>query len=167
MTNDEVKLALDDVQALAITMDAEGRGDWREGNSSLEERVAVGVIIRNRARDHRTRWPDTIRGVCLQRAQFSCWQQSGGLANYRRTMALARFFVEQGPFPMMHQFELDLFMETLWIADGVIGGQVLDRTGGANHYYAPAAMRPVGRVPVWAEGRTPSAKIGSQIFYKL
>lgn len=166
MSNEELKLALDDSQALAITMDAEGRGDWREGNSSLEERVAVGCVIRNRARDGR-RWPDTIRGVCLQRGQFSCWLQGGGLENYRRTIALARFFVEKAPFPVLSQLEVDLFMETAWIVDGILGGQLLDRTGGSNHYYAPAGMKPIGRVPDWAIGKTPKARIGSQFFYRL
>ncbi len=166
MTDIQVKLALEDLPAVAITLDAEGRGDWREGNSSLEERVAIGCVIRNRKNDGR-RWPTRFNRVCLQRGQFSCWFQYGGLANHRRTMALARFFVEKAPFPVLSAIEVDLFMETLWLSEGIVGSQLLDRTGGSNHYYAPAAMKPAGTVPPWAQNRAAAAKVGSQLFFKL
>lgn len=167
MSNEEVKAGLDDQQALAITIDAEGRGDWREGNSSLEERVAIGMVVRNRARDTRHRWPNQVRDVCLQRAQFSCWLLAGGRDNYNRTIAIARFFVEKAPLPVMTAYELDLLMESVYLADGILRGQLVDRTGGATHYYAPAAMRPRLSIPEWARDRKLSARIGSQFFFKL
>ena len=52
------------------------------------------------------------------------------------------------------------------IADAVVGGEVPDNTGGADHYYAPGGM-PGGRAPPWAIGQTPTATIGGQHFYKL
>lgn len=167
MTDAEAKLALDDWQALSITIDAEGRGDWREGHSSVEERIAVASVIRNRVHDRSRRWSNSYVGVCLKRGQFSCWFTVGGVSNYTRTIALARFFVDREAFPVMSAFEQDLFHESEYLAAGVLRGVVLDRVNGANHYYAPAAMRPAGSVPVWADGKTPIAKVGSQLFFRL
>ena len=56
-----------------------------------------------------------------------------------------------------------LYRETLYLADGLLTGTILDRTGGATLYWAPAAMVPPGRIPAWAVGRSPVA-IGSQLF---
>ena len=61
---------------------------WGEARSeSIEGIVAVGCVIRNRRGD--TRWPDTFRGVCLQRRQFSCWRPEGGEKNYQRMLEFA------------------------------------------------------------------------------
>ena len=53
------------------------------------------------------------------------------------------------------------------VADGVFGGTIGDNTGGADHYYAPGAMPVPGSTPPWAVGKTPTATIGGQQFYKL
>lgn len=166
LTDAEVKARLSDLHALALTMDAEGRGDWREGGSSVEERIAIGCVIRNRVRDPR-RWPRTYAAVCLQRGQFACWVQAGGLANYRRTMALARSFVLGTPRPPLSELETRLLEESLFLAAGIIGGQILDRVRGATHYYAPAAMQPPGSVPEWARNRLPLARVGAQLFFRV
>lgn len=56
-----------------------------------------------------------------------------------------------------------LFAETLYLADGIMAGVILDCTQGATHYYAPKAMRPPGKVPTWAQGK-PTRAIGDQLF---
>lgn len=160
-----VKAALSDEQALALTMDAEAGGDWAEGGSSVEERIAVGCTVRNRVLT-RTRWPKTFRGVCLARLQYSCWNP-GPDTNHVRLMVRAETLIVTGP-------DLDpISTETVYLARGIISGAILDRTGGATSYYAPRAMKPAGAKPYWVylNGKhgaehPPSAVIGSQVFYK-
>lgn len=160
-----IKAALTDEQALALTMLAEAGGDWREGGSSVEERLAVGFVVRNRVKTPR-RWGKTFRDVCLARLQFSCWNP-GPDANHVRLMALAERIVLgfTNPDPLL--------AETVYLAAGVISGVFLDRTNGATSYYAPKAMVPAGSKPAWVylNGKSgpehlPAAVIGSQIFYK-
>lgn len=159
-----IKEALTDRLATALTMIAEAAGDWREGGSSVEERIAVGCVIRNRVLARR--WPKTFRGVCLQAKQFSCWDP-GTDANHVRLMATADLLIRGG--------RLDpITAETLYLADGIIDGTILDRTNGATSYYAPAAMKPAGRKPNWVylNGRDgtehrPAATVGSQVFYRI
>lgn len=160
-----IKAALTDGQALALTMLAEAGGDWREGGSSVEERLAVGVVVRNRVLTPR-RWGKTFRDVCLARLQFSCWNP-GLDANHVRLMVVAERIVLGFPSPD------PLLAETVYLADGVIRNIVLDRTGGATSYYAPKAMKPAGAKPAWVflNGKSgpehvPTAVIGSQVFYR-
>lgn len=164
MTEDQIKAALDERQALGLTMLAEAAGDMADG-SSIEERIAVGCVARNRVLTSR-RWGKTYAAVCLARRQFSCWDP-GADPNHVRIMALAADLVAGRPIQ-------DPFVrETLFLADGIIGGQLGDRTGGATSYYAPKAMKPANSKPFWVylNGKDgpehqPTAVIGSQVFYK-
>lgn len=161
MTDLEIRAALTDLPAVAITLDAEGRGDSRQGGSSVEERIAIGCVIRNRVKTPR-RFSATYRGVCLQRLQFSCWQPIDGAANYVRTMALARALVEGTALPMS-KAEIDLVHESLYLAEGIIGGQLLDRVAGATHYMTSALFR--SKPPAWVKGLRPCAEVGTQVFF--
>lgn len=156
MTPDEIRAALTDSQAVALTLMFEGASEPVEG------RVAIGSVIRNRVQ-HPKRFSATYRGVCVQRAQFSCWWLFGGETNYLRLMRAAGAVVA-GQAPPFNDREADIFRECWHIAEGIMGGYILDNTGGATNYYAPAAMKPKGSVPKEAVGR-PSLRIGSQIFY--
>jgi spore germination cell wall hydrolase CwlJ-like protein len=51
------------------------------------------------------------------------------------------------------------------LAQGVFRGVIQDQTGGATHFFAPAAQADLGRsVPGWAKG-DPLASIGGHQFY--
>jgi spore germination cell wall hydrolase CwlJ-like protein len=51
------------------------------------------------------------------------------------------------------------------LAQGVFRGVIQDQTGGATHFFAPAAQACLGRsVPGWASGE-PLAEIGGHQFY--
>lgn len=165
MTDAEVLAALDDRQTLALTMWAEARGVPRDGHSPIEGLVAVGCVVRNRrARFARWRASDaSYKAICLAPKQFSCWNPGSG-ANHEALLTLARRLVLVGPIDATP--ELDRFRECLYLADGVIAGALIDRTGGANSYWAPAAMEPPGRVPLWATG-VPTRPIGDQLFVQL
>lgn len=161
MTDSQVKAVLSDLQALALTMVAEAGGDVAEGRSSVEERIAVGCVVRNRLLTP-GRFGRTWRAVCLQQAQFSCWWQWGGLKNYERTLRLARAAVGGH---LAAEPEAALVRESEFLADGIMRGLVLDRVQGATHYYAPAAMVPRGSVPRWATELIPLAHVGGHVFF--
>lgn len=159
MTDTEIQQSLSNQVILALTMWGEARGDWRQGNSSVEERIAVGCVVRNRL----GYWQQfravegTYKAICLAPKQFSCWFQQGGAENYASVMAFARKIAIGLPWAN------DLLTECIFLAGGIIEMKILDRTHGATSYYAPKAMIPEGRVPVWAKGK-PVQQIGDQLF---
>lgn len=155
MTEDALRDRLDDESALALTMWAEARGDRSEGGSSVEERIAVGCVIRNRAQASGR----TVKYECLSPWQFSCWN-TGADANHKALLEAGELLVNGQPLD-------PLLRETVYLAAGILDRILLDPTRGANHYYAPDAMKPPGRVPSWAQGKTPCAHVGRQVFYRL
>lgn len=159
--DDDVKDALVDRIALAATAWAEGRGDWREGHSSVEERIAVMVTARNRRQAPRRfqAIDATYRAIVFAPWQFSCWNPGADRNHAALFALLRRILAGDGSGDR-------LFDETLFLADGVISGALLDNTGGATFYYAPKAMVPAYRVPSWAVGKI-GVPIGSQLFFNL
>ena len=53
-----------------LTIWREARGEGRDGM------IAVAFVIRNRALLVNKQWPDDPERVCLQKKQFSCWNDS-------------------------------------------------------------------------------------------
>lgn len=148
MTPAEIRAHLNDLQTCALTLWGEARSEPLEGIQ------AVASVIRNRVM-HPKRYSATYKGVCLQHNQFSCWIQGGGAANYLALLRLAERVVSEPVLPV----EL---VGCARIAEGVMTGALPDNTGGATHYYNPAAVK---RQPAWAVGHTPSAKIGHHWFF--
>lgn len=164
MTDDDVTSQLLETDVLALTMWAEARGDFNQGHSSVEERLAVGCVIRNRVLAPAW-WGTNYRAVCLKRAMFSCWLP-GNDPNHLAVMALGQALVAGQPITDL------TFLETKFLAEGIRRGLILDRTNGSDHYYAPKAMRPAGAVPKWAAlpdgtARPPDCIVGDQHFYHL
>ena len=151
MTDAQLLATLDQRLILALTMLREAGGDRREGLSSVEERIGVGCVVRNRVRDGR--WPRTYRWVCLQPKQFSCWDQ--GNPNRPVLLALAQRLVTD-PFDMD-----EILRETAFLATGILGGQILDATKGANHYLH---RRKVASVP-WDDTMRLVGQIGDHVFF--
>lgn len=118
-------------------------------------------VVRNR-RPRFARWRASsmsYKAICLAPRQFSCWNANSG-SNHNALVAIAEKLVTwDGAIPLPDQLR-----ECIYLAQGVIGGAVIDRTGAANSYYAPAAMQPPGRVPEGAVNR-PTILIGDQVFY--
>jgi N-acetylmuramoyl-L-alanine amidase len=157
VTARELAAGLQELDVVALTIEAEAGGE------PLEGAVAVAGVLRNRAAWGR--WGATLRAVCLAPAQFSCWAPVEGEANYARLAARLRVLRRGGPDAdaVRRAFE-----RSYWIAAAALWAPELeDVSGGADHYYAPAAMRPAGRVPAWARGHVPTAAIGGHRFYKL
>ena len=141
---------LSDVQVLGLTIWGEARGEEIEG------KIAVGCVIRNRVKDDR--WPDTVKDVCLQPLQFSCW--NGGDPNRTALLAIADRFVHHA------DAKVDaLTRECLWVAEGLIRGIVRDRTSGANHYVSRRLWETAP--PRWINGASPTSLIQRHAFFKL
>jgi cell wall hydrolase len=125
-------------RAMAATLWGEARGEPREG------KVAVAWVIRNRAAQPGW-WGTSIAGVCTAKAQFTCWWDAQSERVRTVDESDARF------------------ADCLDIARSVIGGEVIDPTRGADHYYADSMPSP----PKWALGRTPIAVIGHHRFFRI
>jgi hypothetical protein len=150
----------DEPTILAATAWGEARAVPRlpDIQSSIEERIAVLCVVRNRL----PQWQrfeatgPTYREVCLAVNQFSCWW--GTDAN-----SAALFDLLAGA-PSRDL----LYVETLYLARGVITNQILDRTRGATMYFAPGSMKPPGSWPLWAKSKAYTApgptRIGDQVF---
>lgn len=143
-------LGLPDHAVFALTLHHEASGEGRRGM------VAVGCLIRNRVAWGR--WGATVRAVCLAPWQFSCWRKEGGASNYG-ALVLHADALRRGGQPARLAEAFDVV--------GEIERGIADPTGGADHYYAPAAMVPPGRVPPWAANVAPTAVIGRHRFYRL
>lgn len=114
------------------------------GNEPDEGKAAVTSVVLNRLRSGR--YGNTASGVVLQPNAFEPWSTRRGelLAIDPKSKA---------------------YQGARSIVDSVVAGDVPDPTGGATHFFAPAAQRQLNRPsPAWAA--TPmTARIGGHNFY--
>lgn len=127
------------VDILARTLWAEARS---EGRGGME---AVASVVLNRAA-HPRWWGHDIGTVCLKPRQFSCWNRDDP-----QFEAIRRVTIADPLFQVAHD-----------VAAKAVAGEVLDRTGGADSYYAPAACA----TPVWGHG-PPCAVLGAHRFFRV
>lgn len=124
-----------DVRILALTVYGEARGE------TLEGKVAVAWVVRNRATD--PRWSDKVAEVCRQRKQFSCWNKG-----------------DPNTWPMLRADLTDrVYQDCYAVAAAVLAGVMRDRTLGSTHYHALSVK------PSWTAGRTGVCTIGHHVFY--
>lgn len=128
-------LTLEDVLIGTRTIWMEARGE------SLEGRIAVGHVIKNR-RDYKLgdRW-NTIGQVCLDWLQFSGWREND--PNFTTALKLTS--------------DDKLFRECQ--VAFLISYDSRDTTGGSRHYHANYMT------PNWAAGHRPVMVLGRHIFY--
>ena len=132
-----------DRDILARTLWGEARGE------SLAGLQACAWTIRNRVEDGKAKswWGEGYAGVCQQPYQFSCWNANDPNSPY---LAGAK------PIPAGE------YKRALTVAMAVMGGVVLDPTGGATHYYATS----MPKAPAWVKGATLTLTLGGHRFYK-
>jgi hypothetical protein len=157
MTDAEIKADLDELHVVALTLWGEARGEPVEG------RIFVGSVIRNRVQTPR-RFGDTYDKVCLARAQFSCWLRAGGPENYAAVMARARLFAGDYAERPSGLLDADL-QEMIFLAEGIIGGQLKDNARGANHYCTSRMFS--ANPPDWAKGKRPIVEVGAHVGFKI
>lgn len=136
---------LSDRFVLALTIWGEARGEPVEGQ------IAVAQVVRNRLSDATNTAP-RWRDVCLAPKQFSCFNEND--PNYPKIQRAATMLLTQEPTPELRQ--------ALWIADGVMGGMLMDNTKGSRNYltFALYGTKP----PKWAVNKPIKTRIGSHVF---
>ena len=133
--------ALDaEVLTLARTLWGEARGEPRAGQE------AVAGVIMNRVRS--ARYPNTVAKVCLQRWQFSCWNENDpNRARIERLMP----------------GDDSLFDNLIGVARDAVFGRLKNRVADALHYHADYVS------PSWV-ARSPAAelvlRIGAHLFWR-
>lgn len=137
-------MTYDDYDILARTIYGEARGEDDDGKH------AVAWTIRNRM--VRDPWPDSVKGVCLQPMQFSCWntpEQTGQ------------------PWIRTVKFSDRTLQVCMWAGMGVMLGKVDDPTGGADHYMTLARYREVqDDRSHWVHKLNETCVIGAHVFFK-
>ena len=138
------------VEILGLTLFGEAR------NEGLDGRAAVAHTANNRSltRGH------SVDERCLQKSQYSCWFTYGGAVNHERLMALARKVMKRESLGS----DAALFNECKWIAAGVIGGQLVDRTKGSTHYLTSSLFFSPN-CPAWAKEKPAVAVVGAHMFF--
>ena len=124
-------------RTVAATVWGEARGEPRAGQ------VAVAWVIKNRVA-RPAWWGRDWAGVCTAPQQFTCWWDDQ--AERVRSVDARSVGYEA----------------CLEVARQVMAGTVADPTHGADHYYADTIP-----TPKWARGRTPTARIGRHVFFRL
>jgi len=136
-----------DLEAVSRTIFGEARGEPWLG------KIAVAWCIRNRVEADLGNdgkpdwWGEGYEAVCKKRWQFTCWEESD---------PNSKFIASATPDTN------DMLRDCIAAAALVMTGAVEDPTNGADHYFNPAAAN-----PDWAKGRTPVARIGRHVFYRL
>ncbi len=131
---------------------------WREARGeSAEGKVAVGEVIRNRAEDHKRRWPRSISEVVLQPWQFSSFNLFRMQLQNLKGWTLFKGDPNVKKFPK----EDDAAWEGCCLAARNVVRGSPETTRGANHYHTKAVS------PRWARKATPVARIGAHLFYKF
>lgn len=145
---EDIKAALSLEQTLALTAWAEARSRLEPGRgwvpNPLEAMGDILNVVWNRSKD--PRWYKLgLKGVCLARRQFSCWDSLGGASNYLSLLDSVQLLLAQ-------RSPTGQLMDCLALAYG--HSAMIDTLKHATHYYAPASMLPPGSVPPWVRGAT-------------
>jgi spore germination cell wall hydrolase CwlJ-like protein len=126
----------EDADIMARTVYGEARGEQRAGQ------IAVAWVIRNRAARPGW-WGRDIKGVCLKKYQFSCWNRND--ANFKQVHSVT--------------LAIAAFRQCMEVVDQVLRDKAPDPTKGATHYHVHNIL------PVWAKGLKPCVRIGAHVFY--
>ena len=129
-----------DVEALALTIWGEARGEPIEGL------IGVAMVMRNRLATH-YRGAKTYVDVCTAHAQFSAWTEEAT----QMQSEMAEF---PHPDPVLRL--------CIQVAQATMAGTLADNTHAANHYYADTTP-----TPSWAKGGTILAHLGHHLFLNV
>ena len=126
-----------------MTMYGEGRSEGVEGL------ILIGRTIINRANSNR--WPDTIKAVCLQPKQFSCWNDP----EHPNTLKMLSAWEDRCSDADMEQ--------VMWVRNGIIHGHILSNFiyESVNHYHT------ISIEPYWAKNKLPLVIHKNHSFYDL
>jgi hypothetical protein len=156
---------LTDAQVLGLTGAGEARSELVPGKgwqpAPLEDMIAVMWTPVNRVAADAKRFGADVSDACFEQNQYSCWNPRSG-SNHDWLISQATAILSgRSVAPVVRSCIAEA--EKI-LAEGLPAP--IDPTSGATHYYSPKSMIPPGRVPVWARGHVPVARIGDQIFFK-
>jgi len=146
---------IDAVNVLGLTLDAEGRSE------PLQGRAAIAWTVRNRREKYQPDLDKSYPEVCLRRLQYSCWWEVGGTPNFERTMLMAES-IYGDPKAIISNWAKAGLKESMFVAQGVIQGVILDPVKGATHYLTRQLFDT--RPPSWAVHDKVVAEIGNHVF---
>ena len=127
-------------QILSLCIYGEARGEGIEGM------LAVASVIMTRAKVS----GQTIKQVCLQPKQFSCFN-----SNDPNSKILERLALGWDELILTNKH----LRQSFWIAKGVIEEYLFSNVGEANHYHADSVS------PSWNKSMTRVKQIGRHIFW--
>jgi len=135
-----------DILVVAGTIFGEARGE------SLQVKLAVGLVIRNRVQSPVTWWGNSWKKVCLKKWQFSCWLKQD--PNREKILE-----------PMSYEAAA-VWFDCLLIARLVMDPAFIQNDfGGATHYYDISLDQPGRKAPKWAADLEFKAQEGRLKFY--
>ncbi len=137
-------------EILALTIYGEARGEPIEGQ------IAVAQVIMNRF-NHSPNKYKNVTNVCLERLQFSCWNDDD--PNLPKLLKLANMIVNAT------QIKDRSYFQAIAIAHDVTGGAFIDNTNGAR-FYMESKLFNLHR-PVWAKEPIDTLVIGNHTFFDL
>lgn len=149
MEFEKVKKQLTDSEAFILTVYGEARGEKMEGQ------IAVMNVIMNRSKFRK----QSIKEVCFQPKQFSCWNLND--PNYPMLKELAEQAV-MGDIPNTANMQ-----QIKYLCAGVLGRYLTDNTQGAEFYMTTALFHSEKR-PSWAlHPVRPPIVIGNHTFLQV
>lgn len=171
-----IKEALPPTYVAALTI-------WREAESAfvkgrgwvpnpLEAMLDILTVIAWRAADPRPRWRGKgIKGICLERWAFSCWEPHGGpddpkdadelAENFETVMEWAQRLLA-GELPNPDSRSGRALLNCLAAAEAAVAGTLVKTLPEATcHYYAEWLPQP----PKWAIGHAPVAHRHGHLFF--
>lgn len=151
-----IKAALGEFDAFWLTLWGECRSEPVEGV------IAVASVIRTRAK-RGARLGAGYKAVCLKPKQFSCWNP-GTDANHVRLMQMAEKVAADYSVRSTLVYD-EVTRQIQYIAQGIMGGQILDRVKGADHYLTTDLF--LKKPPAWARGQTPVCHVGAHSFLRV
>jgi len=136
-----------DLDIMARTICGEVRGEGKDTDNPIDDWEAMifvaGVIVERAKRGGW--WGNTIKEVCLARAQFSCWNEG----DPNRAVIEALTITD----PVLRE----AYMAAYSVAVGLV--DYMQVTNGATSYYAKSMPDP----PWWAKSMQQVAEVGNHI----
>lgn len=126
----------DDADIVARTLFGEAKAN------NIKDATAIACVIKNRS-IHK-QWPNTLAGVCLQKKQFSCWNEG----DHNRDRIMHVQLSGSKWFTKCHEIARDLN-----------SGSIADTTNGATHYHTRAVA------PKWSKGKEPCYETAGHLFF--
>ena len=141
-----LKQLLTNGQVVGLTIYGEAR------NQSLDGRVAVGNVIKNRFLSTENFGGKTYKDICFAHAQFSCWHEDN--ENTKELMKSAEDIIASVNSDV-------LVRECIYIGKGIVDNQFRDNVTGALYYRTTKLMEEKPILVMW------KIEIGDHVFYKL